>query len=67
MILFRVLWQVFCDRWSLPTTGGFSQGGSLGLLAALTYPKHLAGILGLNCWLRNMENEVGKLIDLSPF
>ncbi|XP_064382096.1 uncharacterized protein LOC135331010 [Halichondria panicea] len=41
--------------------GGFSQGGSLGLLAALTYPKRLAGILGLSCWLRNMENE--NLVD----
>ena len=39
-------------------SGGFSQGGSLGILSALTYPKPLAGILALSAWLRNMENEV---------
>ncbi|XP_050438602.1 acyl-protein thioesterase 2-like [Adelges cooleyi] len=31
--------------------GGFSQGGSLALYAALTYHKPLAGILVLSCWL----------------
>lgn len=30
--------------------GGFSQGGALALYSALTYPKKLAGIVGLSCW-----------------
>lgn len=31
--------------------GGFSQGGSLAMYSALTYPKQLAGILALSSWL----------------
>lgn len=31
--------------------GGFSQGGALSLYSALTYPKKLAGIVALSCWL----------------
>ncbi|CAG0883394.1 unnamed protein product [Darwinula stevensoni] len=31
--------------------GGFSQGGGLAIHAALQYPKSLAGIIGLSCWL----------------
>lgn len=31
--------------------GGFSQGGALALYSAYTYPKPLAGIIGLSCWL----------------
>ncbi|XP_050301660.1 acyl-protein thioesterase 1 [Anthonomus grandis grandis] len=31
--------------------GGFSQGGALALYTALTYPKKLAGVVALSCWL----------------
>lgn len=31
--------------------GGFSQGGALSLYSALKYPKKLAGIVALSCWL----------------
>ena len=31
--------------------GGFSQGGCLAIFSALTYPKRLAGILGLSTYL----------------
>ena len=31
--------------------GGFSQGGSMGLMAGVTYPKRLGGIFGLSCLL----------------
>ena len=31
--------------------GGFSQGGALALYSALTYPKKLAGVMALSCWL----------------
>lgn len=31
--------------------GGFSQGGALSLYSALTYPKKLAGVVALSCWL----------------
>lgn len=31
--------------------GGFSQGGALALYAAFTYPKRLAGVAALSCWL----------------
>lgn len=31
--------------------GGFSQGGALALYSALTYPKKLAGVIALSCWL----------------
>ncbi|KAG5887846.1 hypothetical protein JTB14_005612 [Gonioctena quinquepunctata] len=31
--------------------GGFSQGGALALYSALTYPKKLAGVVALSCWL----------------
>lgn len=31
--------------------GGFSQGGALALYAGLTYPKKLAGVIALSCWL----------------
>lgn len=31
--------------------GGFSQGGALSLYSALRYPKKLAGVVALSCWL----------------
>ncbi|XP_016136365.1 acyl-protein thioesterase 2-like [Sinocyclocheilus grahami] len=31
--------------------GGFSQGGALSLYTALTSQQHLAGVVGLSCWL----------------
>lgn len=31
--------------------GGFSQGGALAIYSALRYPKKLAGVLALSCWL----------------
>lgn len=31
--------------------GGFSQGGGLSIHTGLRYPKQLAGILALSCWL----------------
>lgn len=31
--------------------GGFSQGGALAIHSALTFPKKLAGIVALSCWL----------------
>jgi len=31
--------------------GGFSQGGALALYSALTFPRPLAGIVGLSCWI----------------
>ncbi|KPM08510.1 acyl-protein thioesterase 1-like protein [Sarcoptes scabiei] len=31
--------------------GGFSQGGALALYSGLTYPKPLAGIMALSCWI----------------
>lgn len=31
--------------------GGFSQGGALALYSALVYPKTLAGVMALSCWL----------------
>jgi lysophospholipase-2 len=31
--------------------GGFSQGGALAIYSALTFPKKLAGIIALSCWL----------------
>ena len=34
-----------------PRAGGFSQGGSLAMYSALTYPKKLAGILGLSTYV----------------
>jgi phospholipase/carboxylesterase len=36
--------------------GGFSQGGVMGLLSALTYPDALAGAFGLSCYLPKLEN-----------
>lgn len=30
---------------------GFSQGGALALHSALTYPKKLAGVIAMSCWL----------------
>lgn len=30
---------------------GFSQGGALALYSGLTYPKKLAGIMALSCWM----------------
>lgn len=30
---------------------GFSQGGALALYSGLTYPKKLAGIMALSCWI----------------
>jgi phospholipase/carboxylesterase len=35
--------------------GGFSQGGVMGLLSALTYPDALAGIFGLSCYLPKLD------------
>lgn len=31
--------------------GGFSQGGALALYSALKFPKKLAGVVALSCWL----------------
>jgi lysophospholipase-2 len=31
--------------------GGFSQGGALALYSALLFPKPLAGVIALSCWL----------------
>lgn len=31
--------------------GGFSQGGALAIYSALKYPKKLAGVVALSCWL----------------
>lgn len=31
--------------------GGFSMGGALALYSAFTYPKPLAGVLAMSCWL----------------
>ncbi|XP_074032944.1 acyl-protein thioesterase 1 [Leptinotarsa decemlineata] len=31
--------------------GGFSMGGALAIYSSLTYPKPLAGVVGLSCWL----------------
>lgn len=31
--------------------GGFSQGGALALHTGLRYPKQLAGLAGLSCWV----------------
>lgn len=31
--------------------GGFSQGGALAIHSALTFPKKLAGVVALSCWL----------------
>ncbi|XP_049777857.1 acyl-protein thioesterase 1 [Schistocerca cancellata] len=31
--------------------GGFSQGGALALYSALKFPKPLAGVIALSCWL----------------
>ena len=31
--------------------GGFSQGGALALYSALRFPKPLAGVIALSCWL----------------
>lgn len=36
--------------------GGFSQGGALALYSALTYPKKLAGVVALSCWLPLHKN-----------
>lgn len=41
--------------------GGFSQGGALALYAALTYPKKLAGVVALSCWLP-LHEKVGSLV-----
>lgn len=35
--------------------GGFSQGGVMGLLSALTYPVALSGAFGLSCYLPSLE------------
>ncbi len=35
--------------------GGFSQGGVIGLLSALTYPLALSGAFGLSCYLPTLE------------
>jgi len=44
------------------SAGGISQGGSLAMLAALTYTKPLAGIIGLSTWMSMHDKipEVGK-------
>lgn len=31
--------------------GGFSQGGAISLLSALTTKRKLAGVVGLSCWV----------------
>jgi len=41
--------------------GGFSQGGGLALHSALRYPKPLAGILALSCWLPLHKDYPGVL------
>lgn len=35
---------------------GFSQGGSIALLSGITYPKRLAGLVGLSTFLRQPQN-----------
>lgn len=40
--------------------GGFSQGGAMALFSALTYPKKLAGVFGLSCYLL-LPQEFAKL------
>lgn len=42
--------------------GGFSQGGALALYAAFTYPKKLAGVVALSCWLP-LHKKVPTLIN----
>ncbi|XP_041378861.1 acyl-protein thioesterase 2-like [Gigantopelta aegis] len=45
--------------------GGFSQGGSLAIISALTYPHQLAGLLCLSCWVPVHEKTMKvKLIKL---
>lgn len=43
------------ERQGIPSdriiVGGFSQGGALALYSAFTYPKKLAGVIALSCWL----------------
>lgn len=39
--------------------GGFSQGGGLALYSALKYPKKLAGVVALSCWLPLHKNFPG--------
>lgn len=50
--------------------GGFSQGGALALYSAFTYPKKLAGVVALSCWLPLHEkvptiiSETNKSLDV---
>lgn len=46
--------------------GGFSQGGALALYSALTYPKPLAGVVALSCWLP-MHQQLLKVSTLFVF
>ena len=41
--------------------GGFSQGGALALFAGLTYPKPIAGIIALSCWLPKHDQVIQQL------
>jgi len=41
--------------------GGYSLGGCLALYSCITYPKPLAGVIVMNCWLADYRREyVGK-------
>lgn len=50
--------------------GGFSQGGSVAMFAALTYPRPLAGILALSSWLplhESLEKQMPPVNKETPF
>eukprot|EP00054_Salpingoeca_dolichothecata_P024067 m.162820 g.162820 ORF g.162820 m.162820 type:complete len:131 (-) comp24897_c0_seq9:217-609(-) len=41
--------------------GGFSQGGALSLFTGLTFPKPLAGVIGLSTWIPLREKTKTEL------
>lgn len=43
--------------------GGFSQGGALALYSAFTYPKPLAGVMALSCWLPLRDEFPGCVVE----
>jgi len=44
--------------------GGFSQGGALALHTGLRYPKQLAALVGLSCWLPLHKDYPAALVEL---